>query len=134
MPAAVTDYRPAPHDGKIPSGKEGLTMRLEPLPKVASEVTARFPDCHLVAFKAESGVTPEELEARARRRLDELGALMIVANDLDRVEGDRTTAFILNRSGGRDVYEGGKDGLARRILDAVAREVAGGLDGAGDAR
>ncbi|KQM11832.1 hypothetical protein AOA80_05630 [Methanomassiliicoccales archaeon RumEn M1] len=117
VPAALSDYAPAPSEGKVSSSLEALEIKLTPVPKVlpALRPGARF----LVGFKAEVGLSEDELLLRARRRLEEHGLDLIVANDLGDVSKGRTKAFILRPDGSHERYEGTKSGLADRILDEV---------------
>lgn len=117
VPAALSDYAPVPSEGKISSGLDALEVKLSPVPKVlpALRPITRF----LVGFKAEVGLSEDELLLRARRRLEEHSLDLIVANDLDSVSKGMTTAFILRPDGSLERYGGSKSGLADRILDEV---------------
>ncbi len=131
MPAAITDYRTETKEHKIPSGRDDLTLELKPTPKIAVALRDRYPDCDLVLFKAESRVTPDVLEGRARKRQEELGAFMVVGNDLTEVSGDDTRATLFMEGGETEVLEGTKAELAERILDRVAK-VSGRPDDKGE--
>ena len=117
VPAALSDYAPVPSEGKISSSLDALEIKLTPVPKVlpALRPSSRF----LVGFKAEVGRSEDELLLRARRRLEEHGLDLIVANDLRDVSKGTTAAFILRPDGSYERYEGSKAGLADRILDEV---------------
>ena len=117
VPAALSDYAPVPSEGKISSSLDALEIKLTPVPKVlpALRPSSRF----LVGFKAEVGRSEDELLLRARRRLEEHGLDLIVANDLGDVSKGTTAAFILRPDGSYERYEGSKAGLADRILDEV---------------
>ena len=117
VPAALSDYAPAPSEGKIPSNLEMLDVELAPVPKVLPTLRpgAKF----LAGFKAEVNLSEDELMKRARRRMEEYGLDLIVANDLDSVTKGVTTAFVLRPDGSHERYEGSKRGLADRILDEV---------------
>jgi phosphopantothenoylcysteine decarboxylase/phosphopantothenate--cysteine ligase len=120
MPAAITDYRTEPAGEKIGSGRDDLTLELEPTPKVAEVLRERYPGSRLVLFKAESRVGAGTLEERARSRLEALGAFMVVGNDLAEVSDDDTRATLFLAGGETEVVEGTKALLAGRILDLVA--------------
>ncbi|WP_292521462.1 bifunctional phosphopantothenoylcysteine decarboxylase/phosphopantothenate--cysteine ligase CoaBC [Methanoculleus sp.] len=70
--AAISDFAPERHEGKIPSGSP-LTVRLNPLPKVVNEVMAA---CRPVTVAFKLGWDEEE---RAKAML-EAGARMVVVN------------------------------------------------------
>lgn len=83
MAAAVSDYTPARQSSaKIKSGAKSLTVKLEPIPKLINIVKRIRPDAFLVGFKAESGVSRKSLVARARAKMSECKADMMVANDV----------------------------------------------------
>lgn len=117
MAAAVADYQPAEAIGqKIKRREDGLTLSLVRTPDVLAEVGAR-PGLVKVGFAAES----EDLVANARRKLEEKGLDMIVANDVT-AEGagfgaETNKVTILDRRGEEDVPIMSKYDVAVRILD-----------------
>ncbi len=115
VPAAISDYTPERKEGKIPSGMEELVIRLRPTPKVIEHIRKNYEGI-LVAFKAESVESTEELIKRAERRAKESSADIIVANRLSDVTHDSTKAFIINGSSVRG-FEGSKKELAGAIMD-----------------
>ncbi len=117
--AAISDYTTEPRDSKIPSGQEGLTIELEPTPKLIDAVREAHPGLAVVGFKAETGADDETLVARARETQERVGLAFVVANDADVMGADRTRALIVD---GDDVdeYEGDKHGLGVRVADGLA--------------
>jgi phosphopantothenoylcysteine decarboxylase/phosphopantothenate--cysteine ligase len=123
--AAPADFAPAsPSADKIPTRKGNLVLELKPTPKILQEVRRRHPQTYLVAFKAETTSSEEELERRARRYLKETGVDMVVANNV--LNGmafgtDSNSVTIVN--GNRSVRLGPdlKEKLAVKILDEVSR-------------
>src|SRR5581483_630701 len=82
MAAAVADFRPAsPETSKISkTGRDGLTVELEPTTDVLAELAAqRRPGQTLVGFAAEHG---EGAAERAREKLERKGVDAIVLNDV----------------------------------------------------
>lgn len=69
--AAISDFAPERHEGKIPSGSP-RTVRLDPLPKVIDEVAAA---CSPVTVAFKLGWDEEE---RARAMLDAGGRMVVV--------------------------------------------------------
>lgn len=85
--AAVGDYEADPVETKIPSGAAELVIRLHPAPKIVDHVRDWAPDVFLVSFKAGApGLTPEELEAIARRQLERTRSDLVFANVLGAIE------------------------------------------------
>ncbi len=84
--AAVGDWKPADAAPKKISthGSERLTLELVPTPKIIDAVKQQHPDMFLVAFRAQHGLTPEELHADAHARMQKASADMIAVNDVSR--------------------------------------------------
>jgi len=119
VPAAISDYTVTKAPGKLGSERP-LTLELHPAPKVLRQLRRRFKGL-LVGFKAESGVTPEELEKRAREMMDSSDADMAVANDMADVKEDATRMLIIPRKGGIRTFSGGKTEAADAVLDEVVK-------------
>jgi phosphopantothenoylcysteine decarboxylase/phosphopantothenate--cysteine ligase len=79
--AAVSDFTVRPAEEKIKSGKK-ITLALEPVPKLIKEVRKKYPDLKIIGFKAETGVTQNELIKRARASMESTNLAMVVANDV----------------------------------------------------
>ena len=118
VPAAISDYAPVVVKGKIPSGKDDLTVEMQALPKLLPVLRklARV----LVAFKAESNVEKSVLENRSRKLLDL--ADIVVANDIKDVDEDSTSVLIVKNQGVLEA-KGGKDVVSRAIMEEVCRLV-----------
>ncbi len=124
VPAAISDYAPPKSEGKIPSRDGKLSLELEPLPKVVKAWRKTY-DGALIPFKAESGVTEKELLERARRSIRETDAPLVVANDLEEVEVDRTRVVVVTE-GDHEVLEGSKNEVSARVLERLAGVLGGG--------
>ncbi|MBX8644382.1 MAG: bifunctional phosphopantothenoylcysteine decarboxylase/phosphopantothenate--cysteine ligase CoaBC [Thermoplasmata archaeon] len=114
VPASLPDFIPAAARGKISSDRD-VTLRLKRAPKFIDDIRGR---CRvLVAFKAETGGEKQLIE-KARTRLKQSGADIIVANNISDVGANSTRAFIVTED---DVqkFEGTKRGLAELIIDRV---------------
>ena len=124
LSAAAADYGPAEKGaGKTPSGKDSWVITLEPLPKVIENIKTVDPGIYLVGFKAEHGVSDEELVDRAYDRLESGGLDLIVANDVSR-EGvgfgtSTNEAFIVDGNRVVERVASSKLAVASRILDRV---------------
>ncbi|MFP4170979.1 MAG: bifunctional phosphopantothenoylcysteine decarboxylase/phosphopantothenate--cysteine ligase CoaBC [Methanomassiliicoccales archaeon] len=117
VPAALSDFGPRQAEGKLPS-REGITLELEPLPKVLPRIRDRAEV--LVGFKAEHG--GKELIQKARARLEEDRLDAVVANDLSRVTAGSTEVILVTRSGA-STLSGGKSEVAHSLLRALAEEL-----------
>lgn len=120
VPAALADF--APHEvapGKIPSDK-GFTLSLDPVPKVLPLIRSR---CDVViGFKAESGLSRQELAERARSRLDSYGLSAVVANDIDVVGKTSSAAMLVTADDAKDIT-GTKSEVSDAILDFCVKRL-----------
>ena len=79
--AAVSDFAAEKQESKI-SSKDDLTLKLKPTPKIINKAKEYNPELYLVGFKAEYDVSNEQLLDSARKRMNESGADLMVANDV----------------------------------------------------
>lgn len=124
VPAAISDFTLKKRKGKVSSREGGLTLELQPTPKVLGLLRPNTKKA-LVGFKAESGIGDAELLARAMALLKEASLDFVVANDVSRVRGDRTAITIVDRKGKSETFEGAKALAAERVWRAVLHGVRG---------
>ena len=123
--AAILDFKPATYEEeKVKSGTE-WRVNLVPTVKVIGEVSRRHPDVRIVGFKLEHKVSKEELIDRAREELEKVGATIIVANDLSEIKGEHHKAYLIDREGRIQRFDGEKAELAGKILDMLEESLTG---------
>ncbi|NLA99620.1 MAG: bifunctional phosphopantothenoylcysteine decarboxylase/phosphopantothenate--cysteine ligase CoaBC [Methanomicrobiales archaeon] len=108
--AAISDFAPERHEGKIPSGSS-RTIRLNPLPKIIDEVMAA---CRPVTVAFKLGWDEEE---RAKAMLD-AGVRMVVVNAPPAMGAAEGLFRIMTADGIRDV-SGSKEEVARAIWSGL---------------
>ena len=120
--AAVADFRPAARvTAKLKKGRsEEMTLALTRNPDILAELGARHGKALLVGFAAETG----ELLANARKKLEEKGLDLIVANDVTVAGagfgGETNIVRLIDRSGQAEELPClPKDEVAGRLLDRV---------------
>jgi phosphopantothenoylcysteine decarboxylase/phosphopantothenate--cysteine ligase len=123
--AAVADWRPAALSrGKLKKSASPRALRLVPNPDILRTVALRrrrgLP--RLVGFALETG----GLLANALGKLRKKSLDLVVANTPAALDGRRTEAWLIGRSGRRERFRGSKAALAGRLLDAAAREAPDG--------
>ncbi len=125
MAAAVADFRPAGRaDDKITkTGRDGLTVELEPTDDVLAGVSARRAGHQtLVGFAAEHGQGGAE---RAREKLERKGLDAVVLNDIARADigfdTEDNEVTLITANGEEPVPMGSKRAVAAVILDEVER-------------
>ncbi len=120
VPAALADFTPLePVSGKI-SSDAGFDLDLGPVPKVLPLIRERCPV--VVGFKAESGLTRQELVDRARSRLQRYDLAAVVANDID-VVGRTTSSSILVTETEDRAITGTKAEVSDAILDLCIKKL-----------
>ncbi len=118
--AAVADYRPTRRaPSKIHKSVGRLILDLEATPDILAEMARRRrPDQVLVGFCLES----DDLEARARSKLESKELDLVVANPPAAIAAERQDALLVFRSGAREALRGvSKADLAARIVAEVVR-------------
>jgi phosphopantothenoylcysteine decarboxylase/phosphopantothenate--cysteine ligase len=120
--AAAADFGPKERElVKTSSSLENWRIDLVSRPKIIDRVKKVTPKIFLVGFKAEYGVSDEELVKKAQARIESGGMDLIVANDVARTCAgfghDTNEAFIIDRDGGREhLTLRGKEEIASRLL------------------
>jgi phosphopantothenoylcysteine decarboxylase/phosphopantothenate--cysteine ligase len=126
LTAAASDFGPASRKmEKTPSSRGEWTIKLKALPKIIAEVKKADPEIFLVGFKAEYGITDEELIDRSYERLKEMGMDLVVANDVSRENAgfgaDTNEVFIVDPK--RNVVHvplSDKSEVAKRLMNIVS--------------
>jgi phosphopantothenoylcysteine decarboxylase/phosphopantothenate--cysteine ligase len=123
MAAAVADYRPAEAvAGKRAKDRATWTIELEPTGDVLRTLGERDGDALLVGFAAEAGEAAIE---RARRKLTDKNANLIVFNDVSRsdigFEAEENEVVLIGRETERRIEKAPKRAIASAIVDEVAR-------------
>jgi phosphopantothenoylcysteine decarboxylase/phosphopantothenate--cysteine ligase len=128
LSAAAADYGPADRRmEKTPSGKGKWVIELKPLPKVIENVKKVNPAVFLIGFKAEYGVSEEELVNRAYDRMIDSGMDLIVANDVSKdgvgFGADENEVYIVDPEKHIEYLKASKYEIAARILDKLSEKL-----------
>jgi phosphopantothenoylcysteine decarboxylase/phosphopantothenate--cysteine ligase len=127
--AAISDYVPAKkEETKLASGKSDLVVDFIPTKKIIEEVRKKYKNLFIVGFKVESGVSDEELEKRARAKIDTGICNMVVANDEQKkgvaFEADTNEVIIVEpKNLVQHVPLASKREVARRVVDAMVERM-----------
>lgn len=116
--AAISDFMVSPSKDKIKSAKE-LTLRLKPAPKLIKEARRKYPGLKIIGFKAETGISEDELIKRARKSMDSSHLCMVVANDVlsGGMGTEENDVYLIN--GSVKPVSGTKQEIAIEIMDKV---------------
>jgi len=127
---AVTDFSPEKrYDYKLPSREiHELSIKLKPVPKIIDKARELRPEIFLVAFKADYGLSDEELIDRAYELLKASNANLVVANDVSRKGSgfrvETNEVFIVDRA--RNVTHiplSSKQFIASNLLDIIIKSI-----------
>lgn len=105
---------------------EPITLKLIPAPRVLDNARKLVPEAFIVGFKAEYGVTDEQLVEVARDKLGEHGLDMVVANDVSRPGagfGAETNEVVIVSPSGSKSMRSTKAEIAKVILDAAVAKL-----------
>ncbi|NJD53621.1 MAG: bifunctional phosphopantothenoylcysteine decarboxylase/phosphopantothenate--cysteine ligase CoaBC [Candidatus Methanoperedens sp.] len=116
--AAISDFTVIPSKDKIKSEKE-FTLALRPATKLIKEARFKFPDLKIIGFKAETGISEEELIKRARKSMDSSNLNMVVANDVSSggMGTEENNVYLID--GSVKPVSGTKRQIAIEIMDKV---------------
>lgn len=119
--AAPQDFEvESPSDEKLRHDRE-VVLRLRPAPRVLDgSVKEKLPRACVIGFKAEYGLSNEQLEEAGRRKLAVDWLDVVVANDVSRPGagfGSDTNEVVIITARGARWMRGPKERIARAVLD-----------------
>ncbi len=115
--AALADYIPEKHVGKITSKKDEIVIQMSPAPKIISQLRKISPKSKIVGFKVES--KKDKLKEKSLELLKINNLDFVVANTVSGFGGDSNEIWIFGKKK-KVVHERGtKDILADIILDEI---------------
>ncbi|GAB6102328.1 bifunctional phosphopantothenoylcysteine decarboxylase/phosphopantothenate--cysteine ligase CoaBC [Thermococcus atlanticus] len=119
LAAAVSDFRPkTTAKEKIKSGK-AITLELVPTPKIIQRVKEIQPGVLLVGFKAEYGVSEEELITRAREQMEKAGSDAVIANTAEAFGSEENEVFWVTKEAAEKLPRMGKRELAEKLWNRI---------------
>ena len=120
--AAVSDFQLAERiDGKIPS-EAVLNLHLTPRVKISDQIKQLNAQIQLIVFKAEHGLSEEELIEEAQKKLIVAHADAVVANDISKddrgFQADTNEVIIVTKNGQQQkIPLASKKEIAKQIID-----------------
>jgi len=124
--AAPSDYAPKTVEKKISTDEHRkLTLELHATQKIVDEIKKVSPNVFLVAFRAQAGLSREELVADGYARLKQASANLLATNDVGRTDigfgSDYNEVTLINAKGeSRLIERRTKREIAKQLLDAVS--------------
>ena len=122
--AAISDFRPDNDSTSKISSDSDVTLSLVRLPKILEKVKQLNPDIFAVGFKAESGLTEDDLIDRARSRIEKYGVDLMVANDISRVEcepgSNSTEVYLVDKKSCDKLPLDSKRNISQKIVEKIS--------------
>jgi phosphopantothenoylcysteine decarboxylase/phosphopantothenate--cysteine ligase len=121
--AAISDFTfDNVFNGKI-SSDEDITVKLTRLPKLLGMVKKLNPEAFVVGFKAEAGVSEENLITKAKNRMEKYDLNLMIANDIS-VENsgpgsDNNEVYIIDKETYEKISLDSKVNVAKKIVGKV---------------
>jgi phosphopantothenoylcysteine decarboxylase/phosphopantothenate--cysteine ligase len=115
--AAIANYIPKKHKGKIPSGKKSLTIELTSAPNIIEKFRSVSPKSKIIAFKVEKN--KKNLKEKSYQLLKKFKIDFVIANTTSAFGKDKNDILILNKKGKSENKKGRKEDLANFILDLI---------------
>lgn len=104
----------------------GIALKLKPAPRLLDDIRRWAPRAFVVGFKAEYGVTDEQLTEAARKKLGDHGLDVVVANDVSRAGsgfGTETNEVVVFVPTNAKKLSDTKEGIARFVLDIAKNKM-----------
>jgi GNAT superfamily N-acetyltransferase len=120
--AAVSDYRPKKVEGKMPSEKEKITIKLEKTPKILAGLREELGrKAFIVGFKLLSGSSRQQLvdAALIQNRQNHLN--LTVANNLQDLHNGMHPVVLVTAEGGAIDLKGTREEVARNLVKFVQK-------------
>jgi phosphopantothenoylcysteine decarboxylase/phosphopantothenate--cysteine ligase len=115
--AALSDYIPHRHKGKIPSGKNNLVIKMSQAPKIIEKLRKKAPKSKIIGFKVEE--SQKNLKEKAKNLLINNNLDAVVANTINGFDKNENEIWILDKNGKSINKKGNKNILADYILDKI---------------
>lgn len=118
--AALSDYIPEKHKGKIPSGKKSFSLQLSSAPKLIEQLKKKASSsAQIVAFKVEEKKDDVVDKASALMKSHDID--MVVGNTIQGFESDENDVWIIQKKGEPTRIIGKKRIIAEKILDHLKK-------------
>ena len=121
--AAISDFKIEDYcENKYPS-EDDITIKFARLPKLLESIKQLNPDTFVVGFKAEAGVSEDELISKAQNRMMKYNTDIMIANDILVENGgpgsDNNEVYIIDNESYDKVSLDSKENVSKKIVDKV---------------
>lgn len=121
--AAISDFKiDDVCENKYPS-EDDITIKFARLPKLLEKIKQLNPNTFVVGFKAEAGISEEELIEKARGRMNKYHTDIMVANDILVEDGgpgsDNNEVYIIDDDSYEKISLDSKENISKKIVERV---------------
>lgn len=122
--AAISDFTIKNENKSKLSSDDDIIVEFTKLPKLLKQIKTLNPDTFVVGFKAEAGVTEDYLIEKARNRMNNYNADIIVANDILVENGgpgsENNEVYIVTKDSYDKVSLDTKSNISKKIVEKVS--------------
>ena len=125
--AAVADYKPNFQSGKIPSLQDKISFTLTPTIKIIKTIKEEFPNLFIVAYKAEVGLSEENLIQQGQQFLEKYDVNLVCANWVGESNkgfmAETNELFVVHKNTEVTKLKGTKRSIGKMLAKIIAKEV-----------
>lgn len=124
--AAISDFAPINREDSKISSSFNLSLDFKPVGKIIRDIKKINPDIFLVGFKAEYGISRDEMISLAKTQMRDAGTDLVVANDVSHEGcefGSLTNEVILVSDEIKDVPLNTKAEIAKAVFDEIENKI-----------
>lgn len=126
LSAAMSDFTIEKKGGKIKSD-DSLELAFKPTAKLSSQIKEKFPNSKLILFKAEAGLTKDDLIKSAKEKLTKDNADLIIANDISNpsfgFSSEQNQVIVISKDGKETELSDSKTNIARKIIPNLIKGI-----------
>ena len=115
--AALSDYIPIKHKGKIPSGKDKLILEIPAAQKIIAGLRKKAPKSKIIGFKLEE--QSDKIKEKATAILKKNSLDIVIANTISGFNKEENEIWIIDKKGKSIHKKGKKEQLTNYILDTI---------------
>lgn len=103
--AAVSDYSPEAHDGKINSDETEITLKLKRNPKIINQIKQWAPDTKLVGFKLTSKLDEKSVKTKVDKLFEAARCDFVVQNEWTDIQSGNNTYNIFSNQNSKEAQK-----------------------------
>jgi len=118
--AALSDYIPEKHNGKISSEKNKIKIELKKSTKIIKEIRKQAPKAKIIGYKLEEN--KEKIKQKSIKLLKENKLNLVIANTKEALDKEENEIWIINKKEKIIHKKDNKEKLTNIILDNIIKQ------------